>query len=75
MPAFDLAWTREDLSWTKPNIGNHRLIVSQRFRQTIKKLGLRKVTYGIVRLVEKGWKPKPHGWEVTSAFENGAGQT
>lgn len=70
LPEFDIAWTREDLPWSRPDIGHRRLVVSQRCRQVFNALGMRPVEYGMVRLVGDDWQPKPHGWEVTEAMES-----
>ena len=56
MGRFDIAHTREDLLWTRPDVGRHMLVVTQKFRQTLKELGVEDVTYGIVRLVSDDWQ-------------------
>ena len=53
---FDIAHTREDLLWTRPDVGKHMLVVSQRFRRTLQELGVEDVSYGIVRLVSDDWQ-------------------
>ena len=61
---FDIAHTREDLLWTRSDVGKHMLVVSQKFRQTLKELEGEDVSYGIVRLVTDDWQRPPgdHDW-------------